>query len=260
MSLENEVAIVTGGAKEIGQKIAFSLAREGAKVVVIDIDKEEGQRTAETIRTQYHREAIHFCVDITDENQVIEMVKEVIHEYKKITILVNNAGIMGPVERIENISVEDWDKTIAVNLKGMFLCSKHIIPHMRNQGNGNIVNIASISGKRPLPLRIPYTTTKMGVIGFTRTLAAEVGEWGIRVNSVCPGSVIGARQKHVFEGIMKATGKSREQVQKEKSETVALKTFVDPKYIANCVIFLCSKESWVITGQDINVCGGAVMY
>ncbi len=260
MLLKNDVAIVTGGAKEIGQKIAFGLAKEGAKVVVVDIDDEEGKKTVDIIKKEYRTEALSFSIDVCNDNQVNDMVKKVINEFGEITILINNAGIMGPVDNIENISEEDWDKTMSVNLKGVFLCSKYVIPYMKKKKNGNIVNIASISGKRALPLRTPYTTTKMGVIGLTRTLAAEVGSSGIRVNSICPGSVLGNRQKYVFEGIMKATGKSWDQVKKEKAEVTALKTFVDPEYIANTVVFLCSKQSWVITGQDINVCGGAIMY
>ena len=260
MLLEDRVAIVTGGAKEIGLHISLGLAEEGARVVIADVDEKAGKEAVRTIGERYGREALYLDVDVSKESQVRDMVQSVVERFSSVSILVNNAGIMGPVERIEDITEEEWDKTFAVNIKRMVFCSKHAVPHMKDKKEGCIVNIASISGKRALPLRLPYTTTKMGVIGFSRSLAAEVGEWGIRVNSVCPGSVTGARQEHVFRGIMKATGKSWDQVKKEKAEVTALKTFVDPVYIANCVVFLCSDKSWVITGQDINVCGGSIMY
>jgi NAD(P)-dependent dehydrogenase (short-subunit alcohol dehydrogenase family) len=131
---------------------------------------------------------------------------------------------------------------------------------MKRQGGGCIVNISSVTGKRPLIQRTPYATSKMGVIGLTRTLAMEVGKWKIRVNAVCPGAVTGPRQELVYEGIMKFTGKSREQVMLERAELSALKTFVDPRQVAAVVAFLCSEDAAMMTGQDLNVSAGAVMY
>jgi NAD(P)-dependent dehydrogenase (short-subunit alcohol dehydrogenase family) len=131
---------------------------------------------------------------------------------------------------------------------------------MKSQKKGAIVNIASITGKRPLPQRTPYAATKMGVIGFTRSLAAELGGWKIRVNAVCPGEVIGPRLDLVLAGIAKFSGKSMEQVVAERVELSPLKTFVDPNYVAAVVDFLCSEDAGMITGQDINVSAGLVMY
>lgn len=260
MRLNNHVAIVTGGAREIGLVISDTLVKEGCALIIADKDGVAADSAALELAKKYERDVKGLCVDVSNEDQVKYLFQEAKRIFGKVTILVNNAGIMGPVNETQNIDVEEWDATMTINLRSMFLCSKHVIPIMKEQRSGNIINIASVTGKRPLPLRLAYATSKMGVIGFTRSLAAEIGQYGIRVNSVCPGSVIGSRQKHVFEGIMKATGKSFEEVAREKAEVAALKAFVDPKYIANLVSFLCSDDSWAITGQDINVCAGAVMY
>ncbi|QOR37992.1 SDR family oxidoreductase [Billgrantia diversa] len=260
MKLEGNVAIVTGGAKAIGLHIASKLASEGAHVVIADIDAAAAEEAAVGITRAYGREAAGMGVDVTDERQVEALIAFAVERFGTVTILVNNAGIMGPVDETDKVDVDGWDVTMAVNLRGVFLSSKHVIPVMKQRKAGSIINVASITGKRPLPLRLAYATSKMGVIGLGRSLAAEVGKFGIRVNTVCPGSVTGERQQHVFEGIMKASGKSYEEVATEKAEVTALKTFVDPDYIAHCVVYLCSDESWVITGQDINICGGAVMY
>jgi NAD(P)-dependent dehydrogenase (short-subunit alcohol dehydrogenase family) len=167
---------------------------------------------------------------------------------------------MGPAKNIEDISLEEWESTMAVNLTGMFLCCKYAIPPMKVQKKGSIVNIASITGKRPLTQRTPYAASKMGVIGLTRTLAAEVGRWKIRVNAVCPGAVTGKRQDRVYEAIMKHTGKTMDQVIAERVELSPLRSVVDPKYVAAIVAFLCTEDAAMMTGQDINISAGMVMY
>ena len=260
MRLEGQTAVVTGAGQGIGEQIALRLAREGAVVVIADIDAAGARRTAAAIAAQGGREARVIPADVSDEPQVIALMASTIDLGGRIDILVNNAGIMGPVKNIEDIAIEEWKATMAVNLDGMFLCCKHAVPAMKRQGGGSIVNIASVTGKRPLPQRTPYAASKLGVIGLTRTLAAEVGRWKIRVNAVCPGSVTGPRQARVAEGIMQFTGKSREQVLAERAELSALKTFVDPRHVAAVVAFLCTEDAAMMTGQDINVSAGAVMY
>jgi NAD(P)-dependent dehydrogenase (short-subunit alcohol dehydrogenase family) len=260
MRLVNQVAIVTGGGQGIGAQIARRLGREGATVVIADINAAGGQETAEAVTAQGGREARVIPTDITDERQVVALVEGALAVGGRIDILVNNAGIMGPVKNLEDVALTEWRATMAVNLDGMFLCCKHIVPVMKRQRGGCIVNIASVTGKRPLPQRTPYAASKMGVIGLTRTFAAEVGRWKIRVNAVCPGAVTGSRQELVYEGIMKFTGKSREEVRAERVDLAALKTFVDPEHVAAVVAFLCSDDAAMMTGQDVNVSAGAVMY
>ncbi len=260
MRLEKQLAIVTGGGQGIGAQIALRLALEGAAVVVADVNVAGARKTVAAIAERGGRQATVVATDISDETQVVAMVERALGIEGRIDILVNNSGIMGPVKDIEDITLEEWKATMAVNLDGMFLCCKHVVPIMKRQGRGSIVNISSVTGKRPLTHRTPYAASKMGVIGLTRTLAAEVGKWKIRVNAVCPGAVTGPRQDQVYEGIMKFTGKSREQVMAERAELSALRTFVDPQYVAAVVAFLCTEDAAMMTGQDLNVSAGAVMY
>jgi NAD(P)-dependent dehydrogenase (short-subunit alcohol dehydrogenase family) len=246
MRLADQIAIVTGGGQGI--------------VVIADINEKGSMETADLIANAGGRNARVIPTDVSSEKQVANLVKVTLDQEQRIDILVNNSGVMGPVKCIEDISAEEWDATMAVNLKGAFLCCKHVIPQMKIQGKGSIVNISSVTGKRPLIQRTPYAASKMGMIGLTRTLAAEVGKWKIRVNAVCPAAVAGKRVEMAYEGIMKATGKTREQVIAERVGGSPLQDFVNPKYIAAMVAFLCSEDAAMMTGQDINVSGGAVMY
>jgi NAD(P)-dependent dehydrogenase (short-subunit alcohol dehydrogenase family) len=257
--LKGKVAIVTGAGAGIGRAIAERFAKEGAAVLLADKSEEAGQSAAKEIRRAGGKSLFSPC-DVSREEDVRDMVETAARELGCPDILVNNAGVAGPVRQAVDVDLDEWKATLAVNIDSVFLCCKYVIPHMKRNRGGSIINIASVSGKRPLPYRSAYTTSKMGVIGFTRTLAAEVGQWGIRVNSVCPGSVTGERQKIVFQGIMKSTGKSYEEVKEMKAEAAALKCFVDPGDVAALVLFLAAEESAKITGQDINVSAGAVMY
>lgn len=260
MALDNHIAIVTGGGQGIGEQIALRLAREGAAVVIADTNTEGARKVAATIASTGGREATVVPTDVSVEEQVVGLVRHVGTMGGRIDILVNNVGIMGPVKNIEDISCEEWQETLRVNLTGMFLCCKHVVPVMKRQRAGSIVNIASVTGKRSLPQRSPYAASKMGVIGLTRTLAAEVGAWKIRVNAVCPGAVRGPRQDLVYAGIAKFSGKSPAQVMAERADLAALKTLVDPRDVAAVVAFLCSPDAGMMTGQDVNVSAGAVMY
>jgi NAD(P)-dependent dehydrogenase (short-subunit alcohol dehydrogenase family) len=260
MRLENQIAIVTGGGQGIGQQIALRMAAEGAVVVIADINESGSRETAEMIAQSGGREARVRPTDVSSEKQVHDLMRTTVEQEHRVDILVNNSGIMGPVKSVEDITLEEWDATMAVNLRGVFLCCKHAIPQMKIQEKGSIVNISSVTGKRPLVQRAPYAASKMGVIGLTRTLAAEVGKWKIRVNAICPAAVAGRRVDLAYEGLMKATGKTREQVVAERVGASPLQSFVDPKYIAALAAYLCSEDAAMMTGQDINVSAGAVMY
>lgn len=258
--LKEQVAIVTGGGQGIGQQIALRLGQEGATVVIADINKEGSVETAEMIHRAQGSHAKVVPTDITAEAQVVDLIKETFRIQGRIDILVNNSGIMGPIKNIEDISVEEWDGTMAVNLKGMFFCCKHSVPIMKKQRKGSIVNISSVVAKRPLPQRTPYASTKMGVVGFTRSLAAELGQWEIRANCICPGEVTGPRLDRYLKALVEYSGKSESEVIEQRLAVSPLRSFVDPKYIGAMVAFLCSDDAAMITGQDINVSAGAVMY
>lgn len=260
MRFKGQVAIVTGGGQGIGQQITLRLGQEGATVVVADINKEGSFETADMISKVNGPTAKVIPTDITQESQVIALMRGAYEIDRRVDMLINNSGVMGPVKNIEDISVAEWDDTMAVNLRGMFLCCKHAVPIMKKQQKSSIVNISSVVAKRPLPQRSAYASTKMGVIGFTRSLAAEVGSWKIRVNSICPGEVTGPRLDRYFKAMMEYSGKTEKEVKAQRLEFSPLKSFVDPKYIGAMVAFLCSDDADMITGQDINVSAGAVMY
>ena len=260
MNLKDQISIVTGGGQGIGREIVLRLAQEGAIVVIGDINEKGSHETAAMVAKKGGPKVVVIPTDIRHEDQVVRLFKGAMAVGKRIDILVNNSGVMGPVKNMEDITVEEWEETMAVNVTGMFLCCKHAIPIMKKQEKASIVNISSITGKRHLLQRTPYAASKMAVIGLTRTLAAEVGKWKIRVNAICPGGITGERLDRVFAGITKFTGKSREQIIAERTEVTPLKSLVDPKYVAALVAFLCSEDAAMMTGQDINVSAGAVMF
>lgn len=252
-------AIVTGGARGIGQSICTELAQRGVSIVVADLDSEEMAETKELVEETGQRcEVVE--TDVASSQSIQETVRRVLDEFGSIEYLVNNAGIAGPTAPCEEVSIEEWEQTLAVNLKGPFQMCREILPHMKSESFGRIVNIASVTGKRPLPNRTPYATSKMGVIGFTRTLAAEIGEENINVNAICPGSVDGPRIKRVFERQADETGQSYEEVRGNVEREAARGELVQREDVADLVGYLCSERSERITGQDINVSAGKVMY
>ncbi|WP_254273550.1 SDR family NAD(P)-dependent oxidoreductase [Haloarcula marina] len=252
-------AIVTGGARGIGQSICVELARRGADVVVADLNGDEMAET-ETLVEETGQRCVGVETDVSSADSVGSTVDWVLDEFGSIECLVNNAGIAGPTAPCEDVQPEDWEQTLAVNLKGPFQMCRAVIPQMKQASYGRIVNIASVTGKRPLPNRTPYATSKMGVIGLTRTLAAEVGGENINVNAVCPGSVEGPRIRKVFERQASETGRTYEEIRGDVERETARGELVEREDVADLVGYLCSEQSKRITGQDINVSAGKIMY
>lgn len=255
----DSTAIVTGGGRGIGQAICTELAGRGANVVIADIDVDEMEQTKKLVADRGQR-ALGVETDVSDEEDVEELVTQAIDEFGSIEILVNNAGISGPTDPCEDVEPSEWDTTIDVNLRGPFLLCREVLPTMKDQSYGRIVNIASVTGKKPLLNRTPYAATKMGLIGFTRTLALEVGSYDINVNAICPGSVDGPRIDRVFERQAEATGKTYEEVRSEVEDQSPRNELVRREDIADTVAYLCSEQADRITGQDLNVSAGKVMY
>ncbi|WP_435365746.1 SDR family NAD(P)-dependent oxidoreductase [Haloarchaeobius sp. DYHT-AS-18] len=257
--VSGSTAIVTGGGRGIGRAICCALAAEGADVVIADIDREEMAETAALVEEEGVR-GYPVQTDLRSFEDIEATVEEVLEEFGSIDILVNNAGIAGPTAECEAVEPEEWDQTMAVNLRGPFLMCRQVLPSMKEQGYGRIVNISSVTGKRPLTQRTPYATAKMGLIGFTRTLAAEVGEDDINVNAVCPGSVDGPRIDRVFEAKAEAQGRTYEEVRGDAEAESPRRELVQKEDIAQTVSYLCSSSADRITGQDVNVSAGKVMY
>jgi hypothetical protein len=248
MKLKDRVAIVTGGAKGIGWGIVKVLIQEGAKVVVIDWDAGTGKRTADEMRLA-GGEAIFVKCDVSNEEEVKAMVQAALDEYGQIDILVNNAGI-GVYKPLLDTSSEDWDRCLNVNLKGQFLCSKYIIPHMQKIGKGAIVNISSVHSFQTVNGVAPYCASKGGITSLTRNMAIDYGPT-IRVNSIAPGWVLTPLIQSIFDSYDDPADQQR-QVERRQ----VMKRIGQPEDIGHAVAFLVSDEASFITGTQLFVDGG----
>jgi NAD(P)-dependent dehydrogenase (short-subunit alcohol dehydrogenase family) len=255
MKLEGKVSVITGAGRGIGKTIALRFAREGAVVVATGSTEETIDATAREIRQQGGR-AVSILTDVSDEESVRRMVEEALREFERIDILVNNAGIIGPTAPVVSVEREDWDHTLSVNLTGAYLCAKHALPSMIERRSGRIINITSVAGLGGYALRSPYSVSKWGMIGLTRSLALEVGRYDITVNAIAPGPVRGWRIDEVIRRRAEEMGRSFEEVEQEYVGPIALGRMVDEEDIAAMSVFLASEEGRNITGETITIAGG----
>lgn len=256
MKLASQVAIVTGAAKGMGGAIALRLAQEGADLLLAAREAPPLEAVADGARA-LGRTARVIPTDVRDEGSVRAMVEAALDAFRRIDILVNCAGTTGPIETpVQEIKVEDWDEVLAVNLRGTFLPTKHVVPVMLRQGRGKIVNIAGTSGLRGYKLRAAYSASKWAVRGFTRTVALEVGPYGINVNCVAPGIVEGDRMARLCREKAQKRGWTPAQVYDEYTQDMALRRVTTARDIANAVCFLCTEDSRNMTGQCVTVDGG----
>lgn len=257
MELKDTVAIVTGGSRGIGRGIALALAKEGTNVVVADLPSERAamDETKKLIEAEGVQAHLVDC-DVRVEAQTVALVKEAIDRFGKIDILVNNAGVIS-VAPVAMMSEEAWDRVIDVNLKGTFLCSKAVAPHMMERRSGRIINLSSMAGRRGNPGLAHYCTSKWGIIGFTQSLALELGALGITVNAVCPGVVDSAMWRdHLIPAIAMAQGEPSEAAWESfVRDRIALGRPQTVEDIGEAVVYLCRAEN--VTGEAINVTGGA---
>ena len=257
MRLAGKVAIVTGGGRGIGRSIALRFAAEGAAVAIAGTGGEQLEATAHAIGARGGGRALALVVDVADEAAVIRMIDETMRACSRLDILVNNAGIAGPTAPVAATDRAEWERTLAVNLTGAFLCAKHAIPHLAAAGGGRIINIASVAGLIGYALRSPYAASKWGMIGLTRSLALEVGGQGITVNAIAPGSVRGERIEAVIRNRAASLGKSAAEVEREFFvDPTALKRMVDPEEIAAAALYLASDEARSITGETMTISAG----
>lgn len=254
-TLTSKVAIITGGAKGLGKATALALSESGAMAVVVDVDKSAGDQTVTEIETS-NGNAVFIPCDLRKESDVEEMVKEVVARFKAVDILVNNAGL-GKVAPLWETTAEVWDNTMAVNLRGSFLCIRHVIPHMIKQNSGRVINISSAVGRQAQPLMAAYAISKAGQIAMTVALSKEVAAFGINVNAVCPGPVETTWWDGNRESLAKALNVSESDVVNWFTEGKQfIKKPLKPEDIANVVCWLSSEETRMITGQAISICGG----
>lgn len=246
MRLENKIAIITGAGSGIGKVTALLFAEEGAKVVVADIIEKGGKETVEEIRNK-GGDAFFFKLDVTNREQSKQLAKEIMEKYGRIDILINNAGITQDA-LVTKMAEEQWDKVINVNLKGVFNCIQAVTEAMINQGNGVIINTASIVGIFGNIGQTNYAATKAGVIGLTKSLAKELGKKGIRVNAVAPGFIMTPMTSNVPEKLLELF-----------KERTPLHKLGEAKDVAYAYLYLSSDESKFVNGAVLCVDGGLVM-
>jgi len=256
MLLTDRTAIVTGGGKGIGRAIALALAREGADVVVAATTESALQEVAAEIKT-IGRKSLVIVADLADPGQPQSMVEKTIEAFGKVDVLVNNSGVEGPIANITDMDLEGWSHTIAVNLTGAMLCTKHaLVKSMIPRKTGAIVNISSVSGRKGPPMRAPYSSSKFGMIGLTQSVAMEAGRHGIRVNCIAPGLVEGDRIERVLSHASRTSGRPYEEVVAMATARTALRRMVTPEEVAALTVFLASDLSSGVTGQTINCDAG----
>jgi len=242
--------IVTAAASGIGRAIAEAFLNEGARMHICDVNEEL------LSRCQAALPAIGATLaDVSDPAQVDRLFDAATAHLGGLDVLVNNAGIAGPTAPVEEVTPDEWDRTMAVNINSQFYCARRAVPLLKAAGGGSIVNLSSSAGLFGYPMRSPYAASKWAVIGFTRTLAMELGEFGIRVNAICPGGVEGERMDRVIAAEAKSKGVSPDKVRKGYVRTVSMRTFVTAQDIANMILFICSEAGSKISGQALSVDG-----
>lgn len=247
-SFENKVVLVTGAASGIGRATAFAFAQEGAKVVVSDSQEEAGQKTVEEIKKN-QGEAFFIKCDVSSEEEVKNLVTKTIEKYGRLDCAYNNAGIEGKPSSTIECTSEDWDKTVNIDLKGVWLCMKYEIPEMIKNGKGTIVNCSSIAGLVGFETIPAYVASKHGVIGLTQTAALEYARKNIRVNAVSPGAIHTPMLERFTQG-----------EEEKMAEEAPMGRVGQPEEIADSVLWLCSDKSSYVTGQTIAVDGGWVAH
>ena len=259
MQLEGKIAVITGGGKGIGKAIALAFAGEGAEVVIAARTEAALKETAAEIEAM-GRKCLAIATDLAVPEQVRAMVDRALKAFGRVDVLVNNAGIGGPAVSVADMELEAWNQTLAINLTGAMLCTKYILKDdMTPRKSGNIINISSVAGRMGEPYRSPYSASKWGLIGFTQSLALEVGKYGIRVNCIAPGPVEGERIEWALRQVSKNQGISYEQALANEVARTALGRMIKPEEVAALAVFLASEKSTGITGQTINCSAGLLM-
>lgn len=242
--------LITAAATGIGRVTAEAFLAAGARVYICDVD-----RGAMSMALKEQPEFGGIPADVADESQVGKLFEQALAHLGGLDILVSNAGIAGPTANLEDISLADWRRCLAVNLDGTFLCAKAAIPFLKRNQGGSIVNMSSNAGLFGFPRRSPYAAAKWAIRGLTRTLAQELGPSGIRVNCICPGAVEGDRINRVIANEAAKTNRSQDEVRAGMTMQSSLKTFVQPTDIASMILFLTSDAGARISGQEIAIDG-----
>jgi len=260
MRLKGQRAIITGGGRGIGRAIALRFAEEGAAVLVAARTASELETVAQEVRAAGGKAAT-VVADVTQEAGCEQIYRRAMEEFEGVEILVNNAGVFGPVAAAQNITAEQWDAVMAANLRGAFLMSRQVIPGMLERARGVILNVSSVAAKLAFGYNAPYAASKAGLVALTRTLAGETSPHGVRVNAICPGPVPETRMsQQIGEGLGKIFGLEPQAVLEGAMKGILQGRGQTASEVAAAAAFLCSDEAAAITGQALNVDGGMAFY
>ena len=248
--LDGQRALVTGAGSGIGKVMAQHFEKAGARIWICDADTNNLEQSLKE-----NPDWNGTPCDVSDENQVDQLFKEISNSFGGLEILVNNAGIAGPTAPVEEIDPGEWRRSVGVNLNGAFYCTRLATPLLKNSPKASIINISSVAGRLGFARRLPYASTKWAMIGFTESLAKELGPSGIRVNALLPGIVEGPRIEGVFQARAESEGVPYEEVRDRVLNNVSMKRMVSAGDVAEMAVFLCSEAGKNISGQSISVCG-----
>jgi NAD(P)-dependent dehydrogenase (short-subunit alcohol dehydrogenase family) len=255
LGLNGRRVLVTAGAGGIGRVIAERFRSEGARVAICDVDD-----AALADSTSKLPDLLAVRADVADSGDVARLFAQLERDFGGLDVLVNNAGISGPTKRVEDISDEEWNRTLAVNVTGQFYAVREAVPMFRRQGGGVVLNMSSVAGRLGMPMRSPYSASKYAVRGFTDVLAAELGEINVRVNAILPGLVNGPRGRRVMEEQAKARGMTLDGYLPFVLHNISMHTMIEMEEIAALAVFLASDQARHITGQSVGVCGNFESY
>jgi 3-hydroxybutyrate dehydrogenase len=260
MKLDGQVAIILGSARGIGEAIADLFAREGAKLVLVDLEKMKPQLDAVAQRIkQAGGSATSFAADCTDDRQVSALMDDTVRRFGKIDILIHSIGFRGPLVAVQEISEQEWDDVLRINLKSAFLCFRAVLKVMIKQNGGSIVSISGTAGKEGMALRGSLCAAKWGLLGLTQTIAKEAGPYRVRANVICPGGMDEPDLREMYAERAKGLGMDFSQLEKQVLEQTPLRKYARHDEVARAALFLASSDSSHTTGESLNVSGGRIM-